>query len=178
MSIPNIISFGRILLVPVFAVLYLKGNVTAAMGVLLLSGASDILDGAIARRFNMVTELGKALDPVADKLIQTAMMLCAAAKAPGIWLLLGLHVLREVTLAAMGLHVLRVTGHVYSARWYGKLCTAAIYVVMIGVLAFPALPKAMVKLGVLACTALVALCLCLYFINYLRILRAATGKIE
>ena len=79
MSIPNIISIGRIFLVPLFALMYSRGNVTGAMGVLLLSAASDVLDGAIARRCHMETELGRALDPIADKLIQAAMMLCAVA---------------------------------------------------------------------------------------------------
>lgn len=173
MNIPNLISIGRIFLVPIFAMLYVQGNVTAAMGVLLLSAASDVLDGAIARRYNMVTELGKILDPVADKLIQAAMMLCAASRAPGIWLLLALHVLRELSLAAMGLHVIRVTGHVYSAKWYGKLCTAVIYAVMICALAFPKLPQTLIDSGVMLCVVLVAVCLCLYMVNYLRILQQA-----
>lgn len=137
MSIPNIISLLRICLVPVFTALYLQGRVMQAMAVLLLCAASDVLDGAIARRFNMVTELGKVLDPVADKLIQAAMMLCAASVTPSVWLLLGMHVLREAALSLLGLHVLRVTGRVYGARWYGKLCTAAIYAVMISLLGFP-----------------------------------------
>ena len=60
MSIPNMISIGRIFLVPVFALLYTQDKVMAAMGVLLLAAASDVLDGAIARRFHMETELGRA----------------------------------------------------------------------------------------------------------------------
>ena len=63
MNIPNIISLSRILLTPVFALLYVNGRSTQALAVLLICAASDVLDGAIARRFNMVTDLGKALDP-------------------------------------------------------------------------------------------------------------------
>ena len=70
MNIPNIISLSRILLTPVFALLYVNGRSTQALAVLLICAASDVLDGAIARRFNMVTDLGKALDPAADKLRQ------------------------------------------------------------------------------------------------------------
>ena len=162
MSIPNIISLLRICLVPVFTALYLQGRVMQAMAVLLLCAASDVLDGAIARRFNMVTELGKVLDPVADKLIQAAMMLCAASVTPSVWLLLGLH-------------VLRVTGRVYGARWYGKLCTAAIYAVMISLLAFPGVDPRAADAGVLLCAVLVGLCLFMYFMNYLRILREFYG---
>lgn len=170
MSIPNIISIGRIFLVPVFALLYTQGKVMAAMGVLLLSAVSDVLDGAIARRFHMETELGRALDPVADKLIQAAMMLCALWRSPSIWLLLGLHLLRELVLGIMSLHVLRVTGHVYSARWYGKVCTASVYAVMIAALAFPQIPDRIIQLGVLACSGLMVLCLLGYALHFQKIL--------
>ncbi len=171
MNIPNLISAGRIFLVPVFVSYYLDGKVTAAMGVILLAAASDVLDGAIARRFNMVTKLGKVLDPVADKLMQAAMMLCAALKTPEVWLLLGLHILREVVLSLTGLHVMLVTGQVHSAKWYGKLCTVLIYVTMIALLAFPQLPGHVVSVLVLCCIVPVSACLVMYLGNFLQILR-------
>lgn len=170
MSIPNMISIGRIFLVPVFALLYTQGKVMAAMGVLLLSAASDVLDGAIARHFHMETELGRALDPIADKLIQAAMMLCALWRTPSMWLLLGLHILRELCLGVMSLYVLRITGHVYSAKWYGKVCTACVYTVMIAALAFPQIPGRIIDLGVTVCGLLMALCLLGYMLNFQKIL--------
>ena len=178
MSIPNRISIGRIFLVPVFALLYTQGKVMAAMGVLLLSAASDVLDGAIARHFHMETELGRALDPVADKLIQAAMMLCALWRTPSVWLLLGLHILRELCLGIMSLHVLRITGHVYSAKWYGKLCTACVYAVMIAALAFPQIPGRVIDLGVIVCGVLMALCLLGYMLNFQKILLQHGGRQE
>ena len=171
MSIPNMISIGRIFLVPVFALLYTQGRVLAAMGVLLLSATSDVLDGAIARRFHMETELGRALDPIADKLIQAAMMLCALWRTPSVWLLLGLHILRELSLGIMSLYVLRLTGHVYSAKWYGKVCTACVYTVMIGALAFPQIPERIIDLGVMVCSLLMAFCLVAYMLSFQKILR-------
>lgn len=171
MNIPNMISIFRICLVPVFAALYTNGRVMQAMAVLLISAASDVLDGAIARRYHMVTDLGKILDPVADKLIQAAMMLCAASVTPTVWLLLVLHLLRECTLALLGLHVMRVSGHVYSAKWYGKVCTAVIYAVMMSMLAYPQMPAGLADTGVLLCALLVAVCLCMYLTSFLRILR-------
>lgn len=170
MSIPNMISIGRIFLCPVFAMLYTQGKLAAAMGVLLLSAASDVLDGAIARHWHMETELGRALDPIADKMIQGVMMLCALWRSPSIWLLLGLHVLRELCLGLMSLYVLRVTGHVYPAKWYGKLCTASIYAVMTAALALPKIPGHVIDLGVMLCGVLVAFCLCAYMLNFQRIL--------
>ena len=69
-TIPNWLSYIRIALIPVFAVLFYKGYVGWAMLVLGLSGLSDFLDGKIARKFNQVSDLGKIIDPVADKLTQ------------------------------------------------------------------------------------------------------------
>ena len=67
-TVPNLLSVIRILLIPVFAVLFYDGEYLWAVFVLFLSGLSDFLDGKIARRFNQVSALGKVLDPVADKL--------------------------------------------------------------------------------------------------------------
>lgn len=171
MNIPNTISCIRILLVPLFVHFYIKGDIRAAAAVLMGCALSDVLDGMIARRFNMVTDLGKILDPVADKLIQAAMMLCLALRLPQLWLLLGLHVVREVLLAAMGFYVMRVTGLVCSARWYGKLCTAIIYGSMLTLLAVPELPESFVTTLVFICAGLIVMCLFLYFSAYLRVLR-------
>ena len=76
-TIPNIISMFRLLLIPVFIFSYviLKNDLLTVI-LLTVSGISDMLDGWIARRFNMVSELGKALDPIADKLTQLSMILC------------------------------------------------------------------------------------------------------
>lgn len=176
MNVPNMISIVRILLTPVFAVLYVRDALWQAMGVLLLCAVSDVLDGAIARRFNMVTDLGKALDPAADKLIQIAMMLCAATRTNAVWLLLALHLVRELSLAVLGARVLQCTGKVYSARWYGKLCTAAIYIVMAGVLFWPDMPGALMQGGIALCAVLIGLCLLLYGAKYLRLLRQSAQK--
>ena len=69
-TIPNLLSLIRILLIPVFAVLFYNGEYGWAVLTLVVSGISDFLDGKIARRFNQVSALGKILDPVADKLTQ------------------------------------------------------------------------------------------------------------
>ena len=67
-TIPNFISFVRILFIPVFAVLFYKDYTVAAFIILALSGLSDLVDGYIARKFNQISNLGKMLDPIADKL--------------------------------------------------------------------------------------------------------------
>ena len=171
MNIPNIISCIRILLVPLFIHFYVEGSIWKAAAVLLVCGFSDILDGMIARRFNMVTDLGKILDPVADKLIQAAMMICAATRLPQLWLLLGLHVFRELTLSAVGLYVVRSTGLVCSAKWYGKLCTAFIYFSMLLLLLVSDIPKTLVTALLISCGGLIVMCLFMYLGSYMRMLR-------
>ena len=75
LTIPNILSFSRICMIPWFMWVYLaRGDSLSAALILLLSGVTDCLDGFIARRFNMISNLGKALDPLADKLTQVAML--------------------------------------------------------------------------------------------------------
>ena len=74
MSIPNMITLVRIVLTPIFVRFYLEGENSAAMLILAAAALSDVLDGAIARRFGLITPLGKVLDPVADKLLQASML--------------------------------------------------------------------------------------------------------
>lgn len=69
-TIPNIISYVRILLIPVFAVLFRQGHLAWALVAIVVSGLTDFVDGKIARKFNQVSDLGKLLDPLADKLTQ------------------------------------------------------------------------------------------------------------
>ena len=69
-TIPNLLSFLRIVIVPVFAYLFMQGQYGWAVFMLVLSGLSDFFDGKIARKFNQISALGKILDPVADKLTQ------------------------------------------------------------------------------------------------------------
>ena len=70
LTVPNLLSLIRIILIPVFGVLFYHDHVLAAVIVLAVSGLTDLFDGKIARRFNQVSELGKILDPIADKLTQ------------------------------------------------------------------------------------------------------------
>ena len=69
-TIPNLLSVLRIIMIPIFAVLFYKDMIAWAVFVLFLSGLSDFLDGKIARKFNQISNLGKLLDPIADKMSQ------------------------------------------------------------------------------------------------------------
>ena len=80
LTIPNLLSVIRILLIPVFAVLFLKDYVIAAVIVIIFAELTDLFDGKIARKFNQVSALGKLLDPIADKLSQMAIVIVLIVK--------------------------------------------------------------------------------------------------
>lgn len=169
-SIPNILSYFRLLLIPLFIVLYVQEDFTEALITLAASGLSDILDGRIARKYNMVTDLGKVLDPVADKLTQCAMMLCVAMRYPAMWWLLGLHVVKELIMLIMGWYVLKRTDTVNSAIWAGKLCTGVIYAVMMLHVILPHLPQPVSVGCTIVCAGLIVLSLIVYTARYVKIL--------
>ena len=134
------------------------------------AGITDVLDGFIARRFNMVTDLGKFLDPLADKLTQAAMIICVATTYHTMWILVGLLVIKELAMFTMGLYVLKVTNELNSARWYGKLCTGALYIVMMLHVIIPDLPAPISLGSLLACAVLMMFSLVMYMIMYMKIL--------
>lgn len=169
-SIPNILSYFRLLLIPLFIVLYVQEDFTEALITLAASGLSDILDGRIARKYDMVTDLGKVLDPVADKLTQCAMMLCVAMRYPAMWWLLGLHVVKEIVMLIMGWYVLKRTDTVNSAIWAGKLCTGVIYAVMMLHVILPHLPQPVSVGCTIVCAGLIVLSLIVYTARYVKIL--------
>lgn len=169
-SIPNILSYFRLLLIPLFIVLYVQEDFTEALITLAASGLSDILDGRIARKYDMVTDLGKVLDPVADKLTQCAMMLCVAMRYPAMWWLLGLHVVKEAVMLIMGWYVLKRTDTVNSAIWAGKLCTGVIYAVMMLHVILPHLPQPVSVGCTIVCAGLIVLSLIVYTARYVKIL--------
>ena len=169
-SIPNILSYFRLLLIPLFIVLYVQEDFTEALITLAASGLSDIRDGRIARKYDMVTDLGKVLDPVADKLTQCAMMLCVAMRYPAMWWLLGLHVVKELIMLIMGWYVLKRTDTVNSAIWAGKLCTGVIYAVMMLHVILPHLPQPVSVGCTIVCAGLIVLSLIVYTARYVKIL--------
>ncbi len=134
-TIPNLLSFIRILLIPVFAYLFYNDQKIAAVAVLAISGLSDTFDGQIARRFNQVSALGKVLDPVADKLTQItiAVMLLidfrgaenSLIRAFG-WVFL-VFLIKEAVMIIGGLVMLLMNIRPGAAEIWGKLATLIFY---------------------------------------------------
>lgn len=176
LTLPNMLSFFRLLLIPLIVILYEGGHYWWAFGILALSGVTDVVDGWIARTFHLVSDFGKAIDPVADKLTQFVVLLCLLdAKY---WWVIAALVLKEVVIGIMTLLALQKTHSVYSAGWYGKLCTMVIYLSM-GILilwevifATP-VPDLFVLIDAILIVGLILLSFVKYFIYFAKILREA-----
>ena len=163
LTIPNFLSFFRILLIPVMAVLYsFYESHIAAVVVIALSGLTDILDGKIARKFNMVSDFGKFIDPVADKLTQLAMILCLLSQYAGMLGLVILMVLKESFLFAFSYISFKKTGVVNSAKWYGKVTTALLYTVMVVLFLLPNIAPDFANALILLCGAMIFVSMLLY----------------
>ena len=131
-TIPNILSMLRLAMIPLFVISYSKKadyKLTAA--ILALSGVTDIVDGMIARRFCMISDLGKALDPIADKLTQIAMLGCLLSRFPRMAIPFFVLIAKEALTGFFSLLAIRKTKVVYSAKWYGKITTVFLYGMMI-----------------------------------------------
>jgi cardiolipin synthase len=125
-NVPNLLSFLRILLVPVFLWLLLHQLFLAAIAVLAFAGLTDFLDGYLARKLNQTTKLGKMLDPVADRLYIFATLLALSATGYVPWWLAGLVILRDV-LMLVSLPVLASVGYrSLPVHYLGKASTFAL----------------------------------------------------
>lgn len=176
LTVPNLLSFFRILLIPVIICLYFKDQYWWAFGLLVLSGATDVVDGWIARTFHVVSDFGKAIDPVADKLTQIALLLCLMPMK--YWWMVAILITKEASIGILTLIALRRTHSVYSAGWYGKICTVVIYLSMFVLILWRDADPTFVLVDAIVCSALIALAFVLYLIRYTAILRGAGKKEE
>ena len=161
-TIPNFISLFRLLLIPLMVSLYWKAKTIAALVVFGVSALSDIADGQIARRFDMVTDLGKMLDPLADKLTQGAALVCVAKIHPQLFFLLGFMAMKELTQAYIGGRIVKKTGHVFNSKWFGKLCTVITTASLMAMFAFPRMPEKLVNGLLILCSGMMLVSLALY----------------
>lgn len=127
LTVPNLLSLIRIVIVPFFAYYFLKDNIVAAVILIVLSGLSDAFDGLIARKFDQVTELGKILDPFADKITQGTVAFCLAIKFPVICPFLIVFIVKELTMLSCAMVLLKRKKKPCAAKWYGKVSTMLFY---------------------------------------------------
>ena len=171
-TIPNLLSLFRLLLIPVLVWLYFgKRDLVLTTVVLVLSGITDLVDGWVARRFNMVSDLGKMLDPVADKLTQIAMLACLVDRFHLMLIPLVILVIKEIFAAITGIMTIQKTKVVLGADWHGKMTTAALYSMMILHLIWFNIPSVVSNVIIALCVVIMLLSFVLYAIRNIRLIR-------
>lgn len=182
LTIPNGLSLVRLMLIPLVLWMYcVKNWYIGAACVILFSTATDIVDGWIARTYHMVSDLGKFLDPVADKLTQVSMIVCLIWEAivkentplfVELVSLLVLFVVRELIMLIVGSVVLKKTDTVNSAKWYGKAATVVLYCAMLALFVFPKMPDLLGFVLLMVCAAVILYALVRYLMFYASLLGA------
>ncbi len=165
-TIPNLLSIFRIVLAVVFFEISINYGIEEKRNILLLilviSGITDFLDGKIARKFNMISELGKVLDPIADKLTQAVLLICFLYQYRMAKYVFILFLIKETYMGVMGLKTISITGKNEGAMWYGKVSTALFYVVMIILFLFPQIPSYIAEIMITICGVFMLMALFLY----------------
>ena len=163
-NVPNALSLVRIALIPVFMVLFMTHHDEWAFVALALSGLTDALDGIIARRFNQITDCGKLLDPVSDKLTQVAVVVALTTRYTELLPLAVLCFVKELCQAVGSILLLRRRCTVRGSKWFGKLSTVVFYACMLAMVLFPDMNSTVAWILI----ALAGTCMLLAFFGYLQ----------
>jgi len=167
--IPNILSVLRLALIPVFIHIFFMGAEKRIYALLVFAFASgtDILDGYLARKYGWVTQTGKLLDPLADKLMQAAVMCCLAIENIFfIWIAI-LFVLKETAMGIGSIIVIRKKHDIAVSNWYGKAATVCFFFITAVFIVYNQNKTMNIILGVLLAAVLVA-ALLMYYIKVFR----------
>ncbi len=172
-TIPNILSMFRLALIPVYVAVYLhaktlKGYLLAAV-ILGVSTLTDCFDGIIARKCNMVSKLGIALDPIADKATQGILIICLCVRKGNLalWLLFALFIIKEGFMLVMGIVNLRHGKMLKGAIFTGKMSTTVLFISMIALVLFSeSIPDRVVNIIVIICAVFMLISLITYIPAY------------
>lgn len=145
LTIPNLLSLFRLVLIPVYMMIYLSAvnasDYYLSAAILAVSCLTDMIDGKIARHFNMISTVGKILDPFADKATQFTLILCLALKHPVLWYLVCLFIVKEgFQLIAGGIN-LKKGRMLDGALMSGKVCTTILFLSLIILVMLPTLSE-------------------------------------
>lgn len=179
-TIPNILCYIRFLLIPLFVVLYIRAEepkeYLQAAAVVLISGITDFLDGFIARSFNMITDFGKLIDPMADKLTQAALIFVLVVKIKYMFILLILFVITQLFMLGAGLAMLQKDKRLNGAKWFGKVSTTVFYGVMLVLVSLQQLDDTIQNILMLICGIFLLMSFTLYVREYVKMYREAKAQ--
>lgn len=171
-TIPNILSLFRLILIPIIVYCYrVLNEVWWSVGLLVLSAVTDVVDGFIARKFNMGSSVGQILDPVADKLTQLAVMAGLCFTFPMMAVPAVMLVVKEVASGIVALVMLSKTKKTLSSEWHGKLATAVIYATMIVHIIWGKESLILSQISITFSVCAMILSFVLYIIKYVNIIK-------
>ena len=172
LTIPNVLSFFRLCLIPIIVWLYIsKEDYFWTLMVLLLSGLTDVVDGIIARKCNMISDFGKAFDPIADKLTQAAMLCCLVVRFKYMLIPLGMLVIKEVVTGITALISIKKTEQVEGAVWHGKLTTVVLYLMMAVHLVWFNIPTTVSLIMVGVCIGIMIMSFIMYSVRNIKAIK-------
>lgn len=177
-TIPNLLSLLRLALLPVYAHIYLtatdRSEYLLAGAIMAASCLTDLVDGRIARKFNQITNLGKVLDPLADKITQFTLTLCLTMRHPVLKPVLALFVVKEAFQLIVGIIFLMKGRMLDGALMEGKVCTTVLFVSLITMVLFPDMNP--VAVDVIA--AVDGIFLAISFLSYIRAYFGRETKVQ
>lgn len=173
-TVPNILSFIRLCLIPViiWQYVFLKDYTLAAVTVI-ISGFTDVIDGFIARKFNMVSHVGRILDPAADKLTQIAVIGCLCSRYKMMLIPLVILIIKELLNGLVALTMLKKTKKTINSRWHGKVATVLLYAMILLHLFWVDIPEAASNTFIFVCIAAMAVSFVLYTVSNAEAIRHA-----
>ena len=139
-----------------------------------VSCLTDLIDGKVARRFNMVSTLGKILDPLADKITQFTLTVCLSLKHPQLFPVLALFVVKELFQLIAGAVHLKMGKMLPGALMAGKVCTTVLFVSLIALVLFPNVDSAAVSI----IAAVDAVFLGISFVSYILAYFGKNAKVQ
>ncbi len=171
-TIPNMLSLFRLMLIPLYISIYLNARDATdyylAAGILAVSCLTDLIDGQIARRFNMISTVGKVLDPFADKVTQFTLVVCLAIRYCILWVLVGLIFIKEIFQLTAGIIRFKKGRMLKGAQLSGKICTTVLFLSLIILVMLPDIPQEAVIWITVIDTFFLLLAFADYCIVYLR----------
>jgi len=171
MNLPNLLTAVRFILVPFMTGFLISRNYTVAILLYVLASITDVLDGYIARKYNMITKLGKILDPMADKLLQFSALV-------GLWVvgiipfwITVIFFLKEIFMGLGAIKLLRNKDVVVPSKWFGKMSTVFFFVAIVFSMLsenLPILKPYVLPMFILALVSLL-FAFIMYLINFLKV---------
>ena len=171
-TIPNMLSLLRLLLIPVIVYLYcFKHDNLWTLIMIVFSSLTDVVDGFIARRFNMITDFGKFLDPLADKATQITIIACLVTRFKAMIIPCVLLVVKELSALLMRFAIYKESEVVDGAKWHGKLATVIVVSTVASHLIWYDMTKITSTVIICVCTAFILFSGILYTIDNVRMLK-------